>query len=93
MQAADFFVKIDGGLIPLTRADALKLIWRHTHADYKGVWADGKRRVSVLREGGTTAVELADLTDAEIRDRLPYCFKLEAARLLAKRAKARVLVL
>lgn len=92
MKAADFFVKIDRGLIPFTRDEALRIIYRHTHADYKGKLADGKRRVSVLREGGTTAVELADLTDAEIRDRLPYCFKLEAARLLAKRAKARVLV-
>lgn len=54
-----------------TRAAALDLIWRDTHADFKGTM-DGVRTILVLR-GGTCLVALDGLTDNEIADRLQLC--------------------
>lgn len=58
--------------------NALKLIYRHTHADYKGV-VNGNRCVLVLRNGGTWLVPLESLTFEEVEQRMPYVLKKEAA--------------
>ena len=62
-----------------TREHYLKLIWRHTHRDYRGK-IDGEKAILVLREGGTHAVKLTDLTEAEFRDKAAYALKKEDAR-------------
>ena len=65
-----------------TRAQALQLIWRHTHPDFKGTRSsDGKRTILVNRGGeGTCLVELDALTDADIADKLPYVVACEAKK-------------
>jgi hypothetical protein len=55
---------------PETRDQKLAVIWRSTHADFKGR-IDGERHILVLREGGTHSVPLTDLTDEEIEYKLP----------------------
>lgn len=67
----------------LTKEDKLKLIYRHTHRDYKLVLG-GVGAILVLRAGGTSLVGMTSLTDAEIDDKLPYALKKEARRLLDK---------
>ena len=52
----------------MTRAEKLKLVWRKTHRDYKGL-IKGERYVLVLRTGGTQLVPLTDLTDEEIEQK------------------------
>ena len=65
-------------MTPEERKAALKLIYRHTHKDYKGK-IDGKPSILVCR-GGTCLVMLDDLTDAEIAERLPLAQRMEAER-------------
>ena len=65
-------------MTPEERKAALKLIYRHTHKDYKGK-IDGKPSILVCR-GGTCLVMLEDLTDAEIADKLPSAQRMEAKR-------------
>lgn len=65
-------------MTPEERKAALKLIYRHTHKDYKGK-IDGKPSILVFR-GGTCLVMLDDLTDAEIADKLPSAQRMEAKR-------------
>jgi len=62
-------VEIDGTAHTLTTKEALRIIWRHTHRDFRGT-ITGTKTVLTLREGGTTLVDLASLTDAEIADKL-----------------------
>jgi hypothetical protein len=69
-----------------TRKQALVLIWRHKHRDFKSV-IEGKKFVMVCR-GGTCLVELEDLTDEEINDDLRLAVKLERKR-VAKKAAAK----
>ncbi len=68
----------------LTRDQKLKLIYRHTHRDYK--WTGvGVRGILVNRGGaGTCLVPITQLTEAEVADKLPYALKKEADRLAAK---------
>jgi hypothetical protein len=63
----------------MTREQKLKLIYRHTHRDYKGV-VGGIGAILVLREGGTQLVGMMSLTDAEIEEKLPYAVRKEAER-------------
>lgn len=70
---------------PLSREQQLRLIYRHTHKDYKGE-INGVKGILVLRQSGSCSVPLEQLTDAEIADRLPYAMKKEAARIEAKSA-------
>lgn len=60
---------------------ALKLIYRHTHQDYKGVRAGVKE---ILTARGL--VELDDLTESEVAERLPQAMKKEALRAAARAA-------
>ena len=69
--------------VQLSREQQLRLIYRHTHKDYKGA-IDGVKGILVLRGGASCAVPLEQLTDAEIADRLPLALKKEAARIEAK---------
>ena len=62
---------------------ALKLIYRHTHKDYKGVRA-GVKEILTVRG----LIELNDLSEFEIAARLPQALKKEAQR-IAKREKER----
>lgn len=54
------------------------LAYRHTHRDFKGRLPNGERTILVLREGGTTLVNLSALTEAELRRKLPSPAKLGA---------------
>lgn len=54
---------------PATKAQ-LDQIYSNTHADYKGVYADGVRMILVCR-GSTCLVPLEDLTAEEIQKHLP----------------------
>ena len=64
----------------MNRKQQLQLIWRHTHADYRGV-IHGVPSILVLRKGGTQAVMLDDLTDQEIESNLRYAVSAEERRL------------
>lgn len=62
-----------------SRKEALALIYRHTHKDYKN-----PRDKSILVNGGgmgTMSVPIDALTDAQVEDKLPYAAKKEQARL------------
>lgn len=61
----------------MTRDQKLKLVWRHTHKDYKGVM-NGERTIMVYRQG-TCLVLLKDLTDEEIESRIPRASKENAS--------------
>jgi hypothetical protein len=61
----------------MTRDQKLKLVWRHTHRDYKGGVGD-QRSIMVYRQG-TCLVLLKDLTDEEIEARLPRASKENAS--------------
>lgn len=63
----------------LTREQKLKLIYRHTHKDYKGT-THGVKTILVFRNG-TCLVRLDDLTDDEIGRKIDYAVKKEADRL------------
>lgn len=70
-----------------TRKEALRLIWRHTHRDFKGKLEDGTR--SILVNGGAAGsilVELDKLSDAHIMRKLPYCARKDA-RVKAERVQ------
>jgi hypothetical protein len=53
----------------MTREQELKAVWRNTHKDFRGV-SNGVKTIMVYRQG-TCLVALADLTDEEIKARLP----------------------
>lgn len=61
----------------MTREQKLKLVWKHTHRDYKGM-LEGQRSIMVYRQG-TCLVLLKDLTDAEIEERIPRALKENSA--------------
>ena len=48
------------------------VVWRTTHADFRGTREDGTRVILVLRTGGTTSVALSDLTEAELAEKHAY---------------------
>lgn len=54
----------------MNRDQKLAAIYKHTHADYKGT-LNGKKTIMVLRNGGTCLVALDDLTDDEIKRKMP----------------------
>lgn len=60
----------------MSRTEALRLIWKHTHRDYRGK-VNGVKSVLVLRTGGTHLVPLDALTDAEVADKLAYAERRE----------------
>ncbi len=67
-----------------TREQALKIIWRHTHKDFRGK-VDGVGTIMVnggARGGILVAVD--HLTDEQINDLLPSAHKQELARLAKK---------
>ncbi len=64
----------------MTREQELKLIYRHTHRDFKGK-IGGSGAVLVMRNGGTTLVMMTALTDAEIAKMLPSAERAEQKRL------------
>ena len=69
------------------RPEALELIYRHTHGDYKGKLADGTRTLLLA----TGLVALEDLSDAEISYRIPMALRKEAERkkkVAARKVKA-----
>jgi len=67
---------------------ALTLIYRHTHKDYRGKLA-GRKTILMGRPGvGTCLVFLEDLTAAEIASLLPGAERREAERLAKKALKA-----
>ena len=61
-------------MVEMTRKQKLAAIWKNTHKDYKGK-LDGVKGILVLRNVGTTIVNLEDLTDAEIEDRMQGIYK------------------
>lgn len=65
----------------LSREDKLKLIFRHTHPDFKNT-DPSRRSILVLRQGqGTCSVPITALTEQEIADKLPYAISQEKKRL------------
>jgi len=60
----------------MTREQKLRLVWKHTHRDYKGM-LEGQRSIMVYRNG-TCLVLLKDLTDKEIDERIPRACKENA---------------
>ncbi len=61
----------------MTRQQQLKLIYRHTHRDYRGT-VNGVKSILVLRPEGTCLVPLDTLTDTEIANKLPGAERDEA---------------
>lgn len=68
---------------PINRAEALKLIFRHAHRDYRAKLADGSKMLQTIKG----LVCLDNLTDEEIADRLPLARRKEAQRLESKKPK------
>lgn len=62
--------------VSVSRAQALNVIWKNKHKDYKGIGEDGHKRVLVLRDHGTMSVRLDRLTDDEITNLLPKEFRI-----------------
>jgi hypothetical protein len=62
------------------RCKTLKVIYRHTHSDYKGTFPDGTKSILTIRG----LVALDSLTDEEIAERLPAASAKEIARLANK---------
>lgn len=60
----------------MSREKKLNLIYKHTHKDFKSN-TNGTRTILVFR-AGTCLVQLDQLTDAEIADKLAYALKKEA---------------
>lgn len=58
----------------MTREQKLKLVWKHTHKDFKGKLVDGTKTVMVYRNG-TCLVALNNLTDDEINRMIPKEFR------------------
>lgn len=59
----------------MNRAQALNLIYRLKHQDFKAK-IHGKRTITNYVPGaGTTLITIDDLTDSEIRERLPAHFR------------------
>lgn len=52
----------------LSKQQKLALIYKHTHRDFKGE-IEGEPTILVFRNG-TCLIRLADMTDAEIEDRV-----------------------
>ena len=75
---------------PEQRAAALKLIYRHTHCNYKGTYGSPPARGILMQRAGqgTCFVLMDKLTDAEIAARLPDAQRHEEARLLKLRTKS-----
>jgi len=73
----------------MTREQKLKLIWRYTHRDYRGIRNDEDRTKVVLEfvpGVGTCSVPLDSLTDEQIEKRMPFVLKCE--EVLAERRAA-----
>lgn len=70
--------KIDPSVAEQAHQRALVLIYRHTHADFKGS-LNGEPSILVCRSGATQLVPLDDLTEAEVAERLPGALKAENA--------------
>ena len=71
--------------VTVSREMALKLIYRHTHKDYKGS-VEGMKTILTSR-GTTTLVNIDSLTDVEVMEKLPYMLKLEEKRKAKNLAK------
>jgi hypothetical protein len=79
-----YMAKVTEPLVPQSewagaqREAVLELIWRYTHADYKGiageVWEknQGRRTIVVNRNGGSALTLLDDLSADDINIRLDY---------------------
>lgn len=55
----------------MTKDQKLKLIYKHNHADFKGI-LDGEKSLMMWRDSGSCLVPLSQLTDEEIAKELPY---------------------
>jgi len=72
----------------LSRADALDVIWRHTHKDFRGV-IDGAKTIMVNRGGlGTCTVQLDALSYYEVHDKLQYAWRAEQKELAGTKRRA-----
>ena len=59
-------------MLPMTRARLEALVWRNTHADFRGKREDGTKCVlHFVPNSGTCSVPLASLTDAQLIEKLP----------------------
>lgn len=57
---------------PKARKKLEGLVYKHTHPDFKGRWADGTKSVLHFVTGiGTCSVPISSLTDGELYDKLP----------------------
>lgn len=71
----------------LSRDQKLRLIYRHTHRDFKGT-TNGVKSILVNRRGATCLVNLDDLTEDEIADQIGYALRKEK-QMREKKATAR----
>lgn len=60
---------MDAKQTPTVREQQLKAVWSNTHSDFRGT-VDGVKTIMVYRNG-SCLVALEDLTEAEIKGRLP----------------------
>lgn len=62
---------------PKTERQKLEdLVWSNTHRDFRGKFADGTKMITMfVPKVGTTLVPLSQLTDAQLRERLPQGVK------------------
>lgn len=60
----------------MTRKEELRLIWKHTHRDFKGV-IDGQKHVLCLIDGATCSVPLDALPPERHAEKLAYAVRAE----------------
>ncbi len=57
------------------RKELLRLAWKHTHKDFRGKYEDGTKSVLRMTDKGTCLVSLNSLTNAELLEKIPTCFR------------------
>lgn len=72
----------------MTREQKLNLIYKHTHADFKGESAGERTLLVNLGGKGTGMVLLVDLTDKQIAEKIDYAQQCEKRAELARTAGA-----
>jgi hypothetical protein len=61
------------------RPAALRLIYKHTHRDFKGRIGKARTILAQDKDGATCLVELDGLTDEQVMLKLPFAIRAERA--------------
>lgn len=68
----------------LTRDEAIELVWRTTHRDFRSEGTGERRILTCGKQGGTVSVAVRDLTDAKLLDHVAYGIRWERRKEFTK---------